>query len=66
VRDIFSIFKKKFIKENESLPPDAMHSAYYAVARCLSVCWSHAICVKTAKRRPISPNFLHLRVAILF
>jgi len=39
------------------LPRDAVHSANYAVARCLSVCPSHAGIVKTAKRIGPLSNF---------
>jgi len=41
-----------------------MHSADYAVARCLSVCLSHAGIVP--KRLYISSKFFHRRVAPLF
>jgi len=41
-----------------------MHSANYAVARCLSVCLSHAGIL--SKRLNISSNFFHCRVASFF
>jgi len=45
------------------LPYGAMHSAVYAVARCLSVCLSvtRRYCVETAKRilKPFSPSGSH-------
>jgi len=46
------------------LPRDVMHSADYAVARCLSVCPSHAGIL--SKRLNISSNFFHLRAATPF
>jgi len=47
---------------NVFLPRDAMHSAEYVVARCLSVRPSHAGIVSIIIKRS-SSNFFHRRVA---
>ena len=47
-----------------TLTADTMHNADYVVARCHSVCLSHAGI--TSKRLNISSNFFHCRVATLF
>jgi len=55
-------------KVGSYLPRDAMYSADYAVARCLSVC--HFVCLSHAsilsKRFNISSNFYHHQISTTF